>query len=117
MIDILEFRGQDFKAVLDFEGWRIGLLRCSDRFSALKCFERHRLTDEAFVLLEGSAVIYLRNDNGTIEEYPMMKTKVYNIHKNVWHHITVSENATVLVVENSNTSKDNTDKEAYNADK
>ena len=34
---------------------------------------------------------------------------VYNIPKGEWHHITVSHDATVLVVENSNTTKENSE--------
>ncbi len=108
MIDILEYSGDDFKAVVQYEGWKIGLLRYSDRFSAFDALERHKLTDEAFVLLDGEATLYIKGD--AVEEYTMEKNKVYNVHKNVWHHIVVSEDATVLVVENSDTTKENTEK-------
>ena len=40
----------------------------------------------------------------------MEKCKVYNVKKGLWHHIVVSEDATVLVVENSNTTKENTER-------
>ena len=35
---------------------------------------------------------------------------VYNVPKCEWHHIVVSEDALVMVVENSDTSKENTEK-------
>lgn len=108
---IYDYNGTDFKAVMEFEGWKIGLLRYSERFSEFKMLERHLETDEAFVLLDGKAVLY-ENETPT----KMEKCKVYNIEKGVWHHITVSENATVLVVENSNTSKENTERKSVNAD-
>ena len=38
---------------------------------------------------------------------------IYNVRKAAWHHIVVSEDATVLVVENSNTSRDNTEKKEW----
>ncbi len=108
MIDILDYTGEDFKAVMQFEGWKIGIIRYSERFSDLRVMERHNFTDEAFVLLEGEATLYIKS--GETKEYPMEKNKIYNVHKNVWHHIVVSKGATVLVVENSNTTKDNTEK-------
>lgn len=108
---IYDYNESDFKAVMEFEGWKIGLLRYSERFSEFKMLERHLATDEAFVLLDGEAVLY-ENETPT----KMEKCKVYNIEKGVWHHITVSENATVLVVENSNTSKENTERKSVNAD-
>ncbi len=111
MIDICKFDGEDFKAVLQFEGWKIGLLRYSERFSKLCVLERHTLTDEAFVLLDGTATLYLREKNNTFHQYKMDKNTVYNVKQNVWHHIVVSKDATVLVVENSSTSKENTQKE------
>ncbi len=104
-MQIFDYNGNDFKAVMSFEGWKIGLLRYSDRFSDFKVKERHLKTDECFVLLEGEATLY---ENDT--PYKMEKSKVYNIEKGVWHHIVVSRDATVLVVENSNTSADNTER-------
>ena len=105
MIQIHKFDGEDFKVVMQFEGWKIGFLRYSERFSKFNQLERHTETDEAFVLLDGSAVLYTEN-----EKIQMQKCTLYNIPKGEWHHITVSENATVMVAENSNTSRDNTEK-------
>jgi hypothetical protein len=104
-MEIFEFYGEDFKAVLQFEGWKIGILRYSDRFSDFKVMERHLETDEAFVLLEGEATLFEEENT-----YKMEKYKVYNVKKGLWHHIVVSKDATVLVVENSNTTKENTER-------
>ncbi len=105
MIEKYNYTGEDFKAVMQFEGWKIGFLRYSERFSGFKVLERHNKTDEAFVLLEGTAVLHTEDESLNME-----KCTLYNIPKGVWHHIMVSENATVMVVENSNTSAENTDK-------
>lgn len=104
-MEIFDYNGDDFKAVLTFESWKIGLLRYSDRFSGFKVKERHLETDECFVLLSGEATLFEDDTPHTME-----KCKVYNIKKGVWHHIVVSPDATVLVVENSNTSGDNTER-------
>ncbi len=110
MIDISNFCGKDFKVVTEAEKWKIGFLRYSDRFSKFTALERHLLTDEAFILLKGKAVLYIENENGVIVKYKMKKLQVYNVREKVWHHITVSKNATVMVVENQNTSKENTER-------
>lgn len=102
---IFDFHGEDFKSVVEFEGWEIGLLRHSKRFSSYNIEERHLKTDEAFVLLEGKATLYEE-----AKSYEMEKCKVYNVKKGLWHHIVVSEDATVLVVKNSNTSMKNTER-------
>ncbi len=104
MIEKYSYEGQDFSVAMQFEGWKIGLLRYSDRFSKFDRLERHLLTDEAFILLDGTATLY--TDTESVE---MQKCIVYNIPKAVWHHITVSENATVMVVENSSTGDDNSE--------
>ena len=105
MIQKFSFDGEDFKVMMQFENWKIGFLRYSERFSKFGQIERHTETDEAFVLLDGSAVLCTET-----EKIQMRKCTLYNIPKGEWHHITVSENATVMVVENSSTSKDNTEK-------
>ncbi len=104
------YDGTDFRAVFTADKWKIGLLKYSDRFSSFKVLERHLNTDEVFVLLEGSAMLYIKNEDGIIEKTDMEKCVVYNVPKNEWHHIVVSLDATVMVVENSDTSKENTEK-------
>lgn len=103
-VEISRFDGNDFQVMTQFESWKIGLLRISDRFSAFKQEERHLLTDEVFVLLQGSAVLYVEQ-----QRFSMETGTVYNVKKGAWHHIVVSEDATVMVVENSNTSAENTE--------
>ena len=62
------------------------------------------LTDEVFVLLEGQAVLYVED-----QKYSMEIGTLYNVKQGTWHHIVVSEDATVMVVENSNTCAENTE--------
>ena len=104
-MEILDYTGSDFKAVMQSGSWKIGLLRYSGRFSKHQVMERHNQTDEAFVLLDGEATLFVED---VVTE--MKKCKVYNVKQGEWHHIVVSSDATVLVVENSDTSAENTDK-------
>lgn len=102
-MEIIDYDGADFKAVKSFEGWKIGILRYSERFSAFDRLEKHIKTDEVFVLLCGTATLYTEN-----ESFEMEASKLYSVAKGEWHHITVSPEAKVLVIENSNTSEENT---------
>ncbi len=104
MVEKYFYLGEDFKVAMSFEGWKIGLLRYSQRFSKFDRLERHLLTDEAFILLSGEAVLYTDT-----ERIDMQSCVVYNVPKKEWHHIVVSEDATVMVVENDNTSDKNTE--------
>ncbi len=114
MISIVSYEGEDFKAVVESGEWKIGILRYSERFSNFKVLERHHLTEEAFVLLKGRAVLYVRDEENQIYTYEMEECKVYNVHKDIWHHIVVDKDTTVLVIENRNTNKENTEKVVCN---
>lgn len=104
-MEIAAFKGEDFKVMVKSGGWKIGFLRYSERFADFGVLERHLQTEESFVLLEGSATLY-----ENYEPCEMETCKVYTIGRGVWHHITVSEDATVMVVENADTSLQNTER-------
>ena len=110
MIEVKDYRGEGFLPLVDFEAWRVAVLRCNERFSALTTCERHFETDEVFVLLEGQATLYAWDEKGAMQALKMEDCKVYNVPRGTWHHIVVSRDATVLVVENSNTVKENTER-------
>ncbi len=105
MIEKYAYAGEGFKAIFSAKEWKVGILRHNERFASLTGFERHLKTDEAFVLLAGSATLYTE-----CESCEMQPLIVYNIPAGEWHHITVSADATVLVVEDADTSAVNTEK-------
>lgn len=109
MIEEYSFTDEGWKVLIESGEWKIGILRHNERFSAFRELELHELTDEVFVLLAGSATLYTDS-----EQTEMKPLTVYNIPAGVWHHIVVSEDASVLVVENRNTSKENTQKKYLN---
>lgn len=106
-VEILEFNGEGYSAVLSSDSWRIGMVNYTERLKEGNNHskERHFLTDEAFILLCGEATLYVDGEKYKLEPY-----KIYNVKKNVWHRITMSEDAKVLVVENDNTGPENTEK-------
>ena len=107
-LEILEYNGEGYAPVMRFEAWRVALLCYAERFDP-NCpikLERHLLTDEVFVLLEGEATLYIGED---MIAYPMEKNKIYNVKQGAWHRITTSRDAKVLIVENHNTSKENSE--------
>lgn len=108
MIEKTTHTDEGFKVMASYDEWKVGMLRYSERFSRFAEMERHLLTDEVFVLMSGKAVLYTDS-----QEVEMEIGAVYNVPAGVWHHIVVSEDANVLVVENANTSKDNTEKKYF----
>ena len=105
-LEILEYTGCDYRPLVAYESWRVAMLNFGERFRKVTKLERHMLTDEVFVLLHGEATLYIGKEQ---TPYRMEKNKVFNVKHAVWHAITTSEDAHVLVVENDNTSKDNSE--------
>ena len=108
-VEIRSYDGDGYKPMVVFEGWKVAFLRYEERFDPDKAdkMERHMLTDEVFVLLEGEAFLLIGEENKVC---PMDKGRIYNVKKAVWHTICVSRDALVLIVENADTSAANTEK-------
>jgi len=72
--------------------------------------QRHNETDEVFVLLSGRCILFVGEGAETIERVyaePLVPGQVYNVKQAVWHTHTLSKDAKVLVVENRDTTYDN----------
>ena len=68
--------------------------------------ERHHLTDAVFVLLAGSASLVIGLEKA---ETHMEQGKLYNVKKGTWHALLMSEDAKVVIVENHDTCRENTE--------
>ena len=92
--------------------WRVAVLNYFDVVELQKLYrlERHPETDETFVLTRGKACLILGEDGDKPENLrtmPMVNGQVYNIKKNVWHHIVMTEDASVVIMENAGTGVEN----------
>ena len=111
-IEKTDFPDFGYQAIIDFESWRVAVLKYYYDLIAenIVNFQRHLLTDEVFVLINGTCNLYSAGTSdipGMIEQVPMEKHKAYNVKKGVWHAHTLSEDAEVLIVENQNTGAEN----------
>ena len=107
-VDEYEYRGADYARQVNGAKWTLAALNYADRFDEKNIvdLERHNLTDETFVLLEGEATLLVGEK---AERVPMVPLRYYNVRAGIWHNITVKPGTRCLVAENANTSKDNTD--------
>ena len=107
-IDIYDYRGEGYARQVNGAKWTLAALNYAARFDErnIADLERHNLTDETFVLLAGEATLLIGKDAERVKMEPL---KYYNIRAGIWHNIIVSKDARVLVAENADTSKDNTD--------
>ncbi len=115
LVEILEHSGEDYKPLVDFNGWRVAILNDAPKFrrETTPYLERHNETDEVFVLLEGNCTLYIGdgsgNELGTVSLLPMEKEKLYNVKKGVWHNLIATPGTALLIVENADTTKENSD--------
>lgn len=107
-LDILEHDGTEYLRLVNNARWTLASLNWAPRFDEknLVELERHVRTDETFVLLKGKATLLMGERAERVEMQPL---KYYNVRAGIWHHILVSRDARVLVAENADTSKDNTE--------
>ena len=102
-------KGSGFDVLHSFEGWKVAFITFAEQYGELKILKKHTETDEAFVLIKGKATLYSADDNAPLSVTELEKEKLYNVKKDTWHHLKVSEDALLIVIENSNTNKDNTE--------
>lgn len=114
MIEIFESRETGFAPKVVCDGWKAAFITYSPQYDELKEMKRHLETDEAFALLSGSATIF--TFDGALHETAMEPKTLYNVKKGTWHHVKVSPDALLLVVENSDTTKENTERMDFDAD-
>ena len=101
--------GSGFDIVHTFEGWKVAFITYAAQYGELKILKRHTKTDEAFLLVKGEATLFTADGDDPLEETALQKEKIYVVKSNTWHHLQVSEDALLIVIENSDTSKENTE--------
>ena len=106
LIETFEYDGEGYTRGIEFESWTVAVLNYADRFDNINKLERHNLTDEVFILVEGEGTLIVGEDAIHV---PMEKNKFYNVKAGVWHAVKVSRDCKIIIVENANTSKANTD--------
>lgn len=114
ILEVIEYTGEGYKPLIDCNGWRVAYLRYLDELypTRIEKLERHMETDEVFVLLEGRVTLLMAGNDAaasTLETVPMQPLKLYNVRKGAWHGVILSRDATILLVENTNTSCDNSE--------
>lgn len=111
-IEIREYTEPGYAPVIDYESWRVAILNDIDELEVpnLKTMQKHLLSDEVFVLLKGSCTLFTAGNGeeaGTVRSTNLEPCKCYNVKAGVWHTHTLTENSSVLIIENRNTCDDN----------
>lgn len=111
-VEVIGFPKEDYMPLKDYESWRVAVLKyCENtKLEKIDRMQKHLFTDEVFVLLDGNCTLILAGDGETPEQFKMIEMephKLYNIKKGYWHNHILDEKGEVLIVENQNTSDDN----------
>lgn len=109
-----EFIGEGMTRVFENEKWTVGIKnwKPANDVTGIDCLERHNQTDELFVLLSGACTLVFANEvEGTLEfkSVKMEMNKVYNIPATLWHNTITQKDTKMVLIEDSNTSMDNSD--------
>ena len=105
-LDILEYQGDGYKRAVEYGSWTVAFLRSCPEFEKNTYMEAHLLTDEVFVLLGGGATLYIGKER---EPVVMKPCRLYNVRAGTFHSIEVTPDAQVLICENRDTCRGNTD--------
>ena len=115
LIELHEHKAEGYLPLVDFESWRVAILNRGpeEELQNIDYMGVHDETDEVFVLLTGRCVLFVAEevtDASPVHAYDMIPGTVYNVKKGVWHTHALSADASVLIVENQNTTWENSRK-------
>ena len=121
LLEVRSYDGAGYQPLIDYDKWRVAILRYSDELLPERIFamQRHDETDEVFVLLQGRCILFLGEGKDTINSITavdMVLRKLYNVKRGVWHRHTLNNDASVLIVENRDTTIQNSPKMLLNDD-
>jgi hypothetical protein len=121
LLEVLGCGGTGYHPLVDYDKWRVAILRYSDELLPERIFamQRHNETDEVFVLLEGRCILFIGEGNDAITSITgidMEQRRIYNVKRGAWHSHTLSQEASVLIVENSDTMAQNSPKKLLTDD-
>ena len=111
-IEIVNFPKEDYMPLKDYGAWRVAVLRhcVNTDMENIRWMQKHMETDEVFILTEGNCTLVLAGNGELPGEYDFVKMephKLYSIQKGYWHNHVLDEKGEVVIVENRDTTDDN----------
>jgi mannose-6-phosphate isomerase-like protein (cupin superfamily) len=109
-LEIHKWGGVGFKPLVSYGEWLVALMNWDQRFdlNEIGTVERHNETDEVFVLIEGKSILYVIEEE-QLRSVDMEPAVLYNVVAGTWHNVVGTRDAKWLIVENNNTSYNNTE--------
>lgn len=115
MLETITYSEIGYQPVVDYNGWRVAVLNYHYELlpENILSFHKHNDTDEVFILVQGNCVLYLAEGQDTVTAIHGVQLQigtVYNVKRGVWHSHTLSRDARVMIVENTDTGDHNSPK-------
>ncbi len=115
LIETYEHDEQGYKIMTSFGEWTVALMNETEQYrpSNINFMQKHNETDECFVLLKGKCVLFVADGDDkpqNLTAVPMVLNRVYNVKRGVWHTHTFHDDTQVFIVENRNTTPENSPK-------
>lgn len=110
ILEILDWEGEGYQPLVSFGGWLVALMNWEQRFDvqSIGKVERHNATDEVFVLINGQSVLFVTDDK-SMQVVDMRPGVIYNVPAGTWHNVIGTHETRWMIVENNNTSYENTE--------
>lgn len=115
MIEVTQKYASGFYPMAKTDKWQVAYITYSDSYGKLKELKRHMTTDESVILVHGNATLYTY-ENDKILSIEMSNNVLYNIKQATWHHLKLSTDALIIAIEDSNITKETTERMTVNAD-
>ncbi len=114
LLQVRDHQGEGYMPLVDFASWRVALLRPETQRGPEQypSMERHLETDEVFVLTRGEGTIIIGGNGpqpADMAAEVMTVGKIYNVRRGAWHTASLSPDAAMVIVENCNTTKLNSE--------
>jgi|SRR6185437_14089099 hypothetical protein len=109
MIETYEHKGEGYEPFLIRDGWQVAQLNYMEEqgLEGIVKIDKHLQTDEAFILLAGTALLIAATVNeANAVDFTCVKMQqgiTYNIPVNTWHNIAMDRDASVIIVERKDT--------------
>lgn len=113
-LEIYTHTERGFKPMVNFGSWRTAFSNGPSTYERkeIRSLSRHLETDEVFVLIRGSCLLVTAGNGDAPAELTktwMETGKMYNVTRGTWHSSIQLPGTTVMVVENSDTGKHNSE--------
>jgi len=115
MLEEIDIQGRGFLPLKDYGSWRIAQLSFDPGVNALDFLAslgRHFETEEAFILLQGGAVMVTAGTQdrpGSFEAVRFVAGRIYVVRQRQWHAAVLKPGTQLLIVENRDTGVDNSE--------